>query len=193
MWILKVTWFVSAKRCRVGLVLPQELPYHPNMCNRWHRKGKVCLQVRKKMSLVSGKKPGHLVVFQGKKLVFTSFTLDKLWVLTNMPQSAVLSLLCCFMIMQLCRSYPSQLRASPKPWPASPPQDLCGEMPVDAALQLVLTWPVLGRSSSPAQMGQAGEEWMSKCVNEDGVKIWPCRHCWWQAEEIILILLEWSF
>lgn len=49
-------------------------------------------------------------------------------------------------------------------------------MPADAALQVVLAWPGLGSSSSPAQMGQAGDKWMSKSVNEDGVKIWPCRH-----------------
>lgn len=51
---------------------------------------------------------------------------------------------------------------SPMPWPASPPQDLFGDMPVDAALQLVLAWPGLGRSSSSAQMGQAEDRWMSK-------------------------------
>lgn len=52
----------------VGLVLSQEFPNHPNMSNPQHRKGKVCLQARKKMSLVSGKKPSPLISFQGKNL-----------------------------------------------------------------------------------------------------------------------------
>lgn len=59
-------------------MLSQELPYHPNICNPQHRKGKACLQVRKKMFSVADKKPGCLVAFQGKKLVFFSFMLDKL-------------------------------------------------------------------------------------------------------------------
>lgn len=156
----------------VGLGLSQELPYHPNMCSPEPRKAKVCLHVRNKKFLLSEKhfslrrrnKPGPLFGFQGKNPVFFSFTLavDKMWVLTNAPQSTVLPPLWCFVVIWLCRSYPSQLRVSPLPQPAFLLQDLFGEMPVDATLQLVPAWPALGRPSSPAQLSWAGEKRMSK-------------------------------
>lgn len=153
MWILQVMWFFSAG---MGLVLP----YHPNMCNPQHRKSKDCLQVRKKMSRVSGK-PGPLGAFQGKKLVFASFTLDKLWVLTNTPGSAVLSLLCCFMIMQLCRSYPRQLRA-PEPTPCH------GQLPHHSTSLGRCLWMQLCSSACMAWTGQ-----LLFCPDGSG---------WWQMD-----------
>lgn len=146
----------------VRLVLSQELPCHPNISNPQRRKGKDCLQVRKKKSLVSGKKPGPLVAFQGKKLVFTSFTLGKLSAHKHASKCRPLTALLFHDHTALQELPQSTEGFSPMPWPASPPQDLFGDMPVDAALQLVLAWPGLGRSSSSAQMGQAEDRWMSK-------------------------------
>lgn len=121
----------------LGLGLSQELPYHPNMCSPQPREGKVCLQVRNKKFLLSekyfslgtGKKPGPLFVFWGKNPVFASFPLaaDKIWLLPNPPQSAVLSPLWCFVLTWLCSSYSRQPRASPLPRPAFPLQDFFGE------------------------------------------------------------------
>jgi len=100
----------------VGLGPSQELPYHPNLCSPQPRKAKVCLQVGNKKFLLSekyfslgrGKQPGPLFAFQGKNPVFASFPLsmDKMWVLTNTPQSAVLSPLWCFVIIRLGRRSP---------------------------------------------------------------------------------------
>lgn len=167
------------------------------------RKAKICLQVMNKKFLLSekyfslgrSKKPGPLFAFQGKNPVFTSFALaaNKMWVLTNTPQSAVLSPLWCFGVLWVCRSHPSQLRASPLPQPACFLQDLFGEMPVDATLQLVpagLHWAA--HLPLPSRVGLVTNGCQSP-ANAAGMKIWPCRHCWRQAEGVILILLKWSF
>lgn len=146
----------------VRLVLSQELLCHPNISNPRRRKGKDCLQVRKKKSLVSGQKPGPLVAFQGKKLVFTPFALGKLSAHKHASKCRPLTALLFHDRTALQELPQSTEGLSPMPWPASPPQDLFGDMPVDAALQLVLAWPGLGRSSSSAQMGQAEDRWMSK-------------------------------
>lgn len=85
----------------------------------------------------------------------------KIWLLTNTPKNTPPKLWC-FVLMWLCRSYSRQPRASPLPRPAFPLQDFFGEMPTDAALQVVPAWPGRGSPSSPAQPGRAGDKWMSK-------------------------------
>lgn len=172
-WICKSSGLSVQRDAGVGLGPSRELSYHPNTCSPQPRKAKVCLQVMNKRFLLSekyfslgrGMKPGPLFAFQGKRnplFVSSTLAVDKMWMLRNTPQSAVLSLLWCFAVIWLCRSYPRQLRECSLLQPAFLLQDLSGEMPVDAALLPVPAWRGPDSPSSPAQLGWTGNKWMSK-------------------------------
>lgn len=197
----QVKWFVSAEGCRGRTGTLPGAPVSPQDMHPQPRKSKVCLQVRNKKFLLSekyfslgrGKKtPGPFFSFQGKNPAFASFTLvvDKMWVLTNTPQSAVLSSLWCFVVLWVCKICPGQLRASLHPWPAFLVQNFLGRclwMPL-------CSWSLHGPHWAahlplPSWVGLVTNG-CQRPANADGGKIWPCRRCWWQAEELLLILLK---